>query len=400
MTLKDIAVNNLRRRKGKTILLLITFLLVVGTTVALNAVSMGIRKELAKKLDSYGANIVVSAKSEHLALSYGGLSVSGVTYKVQKLNSSLPERLKQSFRPEDINTIAPKVIGSVDGQKQKYLLVGVDFPTELKMKSWWKIKGTEPSDSEVVIGTGVAMREKVGPGDKMRLDGQDFTVSGILEETGGSEDKLVFSTINLARKLTGQPDSFTIIEINAKKPDVVAAEMAKLLPEAQVTPVTQLVQGAVESSQTFARFAISVSVLLALVGTMVVVITLASNVNDRTREFGIFRAIGFRQRHILKILFTEVLLISLVGGIGGYLLGIMAPVILGPIIQNTSVAQQGVAQALQTTAVAKQQVIGFSWYPSLGAIAVLGACVIGLIAIAYPAWRAIKLDPSEALRFI
>ena len=400
MTLRDIAVNNLRRRKGKTLFLVVTFLIVVATTVALNAVSLGIRKELDKKLDSYGANIVITAKSERLALSYGGLSVSGVTYNVQKLSTSVLERLRQSVPPEGISVIAPKVIGSVEGQKQKYLLVGVDFPTELKMKSWWKIRGREPSGNEIVIGSSVTMREKVGPDNKMVLNGQDFTVSGVLEETGGSEDKLIFSTIDLARKLTGQPDSFTIIEINAKNPEAAAAGMAKILPEAQVTPVTQLVQGAVESSKTFSRFAFSVSVLLALVGTMVVVITLASNVNDRTREFGIFRAIGFRQSHILRILFTEVLFISLTGGISGYLLGILAPTALGPIVQKTSVAQQGVAQALQTAAVAKQQVIGFSWYPALGVAAILGACVIGLVAIAYPAWRAAKLDPSEALRFI
>ena len=75
MKLRDIAINNLRRRRGKTIFLFITFLVVVGTTVSLNAISSGLRQEMNNKLSSYGANIIISPKSEHLALSYGGLSV-------------------------------------------------------------------------------------------------------------------------------------------------------------------------------------------------------------------------------------------------------------------------------------------------------------------------------------
>lgn len=399
MKLKDIAVNNLRRRIGRTIFLCITFLVVVGTTVALNAVSLGMRQELAKKLDSYGANIVVNAKSEHLTLSYGGLSVSGVSYNVQKLSSSVPDRLKKISNPADINYIAPLVIGSVTGNKQKYLLAGIDFAAEMKMKGWWKLLGSRPGPNEVVLGSSLAMRDKIGPGDEIHLNGKDYRISGVLNQTGGTEDKLVFSNIELARQLTGLKDSYTMIEVNAKNPETVAAEMAKLVPEAQVTPVTQLVQGAVQSASTFTRFAFSVTVLLALVGALVVIVTLAGNVTDRTREFGILRAIGFRQRHILTILLTEILAVSIVGGIGGYLLGISAPVAFSPLIQNASLGQQGIAQTAQAAAGASQP-ITFAWYPALGIISILAACLIGIVAIAYPAYRAIKLDPSEALRYI
>jgi putative ABC transport system permease protein len=109
-------------------------------------------------------------------------------------------------------------------------------------------------------------------------------------------------------------------------------------------------------------------------------VTLAGNINDRSRELGIFRAIGFRQKHVLRILVAEVLVVSTVGGLVGYLLGISVPTLLGSVITG--------------------QRLVFSWYPLLGAGAIISASVIGLVAIAYPAWRIVKLDPSEALRFI
>ncbi len=398
MKLQNIALSNLRRRKGRTMFLLLTFLVVVGTSVTLNAISLGLKQDLDAKLSSLGANIVISAKSEHLALSYGGLSVPGVTYDVQKLSASALDKLKQVSRPEDITAIAPAVIGAASGDKRKYVLAGVDFPAELKMKTWWKVDGSLPQGDEAVIGSGLAVRDKIGPGDSLRLNGKSVKISGVLEQTGGSEDMVVFSPIELVRRLTGLKDSFTLIEVNAKDPENMAAELAKLLPGAKVTPVTQLVEGATESVNRFTRFALMVSILLAVVGTMVVVVTLSGNVNDRTRELGIFRAIGFRQRHILSILFTEVLLISVTGGLGGYLLGITAPVVFGPLLAQSTVVQSGLAAAQGRAAAG--QAMGFAWYPWLGLGSVLTACIVGLLAITYPAWRAVKLDPAEALRFI
>jgi putative ABC transport system permease protein len=380
MNLNDIAINNLRRRKGKTMFLLITFLIVVGTTVALNAISFGLKQQMDKKLSSYGANIVLSPKSEHLALSYGGLSIPGITYSVQPLNADVLDRLKQIKTTAEITGVAPKIIGSVAGQKQRYLIVGVDFKAEQAMKASWKVQGGIPGPGEAVIGSRLAMRDKIGPGDTLVLGGQEVKISGVLEDTGSSSDLAVFTDFELARKLTGMGQTFNLIEVNAKNPETTVKEIFSAVPEAKVALVSQLVQGTAESTGRFESFSLYVTILMGFIGTLVVMVTLAGNINDRSRELGIFRAIGFRQKHVLRILITEVLIVSFVGGFAGYLLGVTIPQLLGTLVTG--------------------QKLAFAWYPALGFGAIIAAGSIGLAAIAYPAWRIIKLDPTEALRFI
>ncbi len=380
MKLRDIAINNLRRRKGKTALTLLTFLLVVGTTVTINTISSGLNDAVQKQLSAYGANIVISPRTEHLALSYGGLSIPGVTYNVQLLDSTILEKLTGLSDSGEINGIAPKVIGSVSGGAQKYLLVGVDFAAESKMKTSFKIQGTVPGPEQVVIGSRLSARDRIKAGDKLLLGGRPVTISEVLQESGSSSDLAVYTNIGLARQLTGLGNTFNLVEVSAKNPQVTAPAIARLLPGAKVALVSQLVQGSAESIGRFKTFAVYITILMALTGTLVVAVTLAGNINDRTRELGIFRAIGFRQKHVLGILLTEVLLVSTAGGLGGYLLGITAPLLIGRAITG--------------------QNLSFAWNPLLGIGAVVFACFIGVTAIAYSAWRALRLDPAEALRFI
>lgn len=117
-----------------------TFVLVIGITVALNTLAKSMHDDLQKILTQYGANVIITPKSEHFTLSYGGLSVPGVNYEVKQLNYDSLARIKNN--PDlAISGIAPKIIGSVTGAKKRYLIIGVDFPNELKMKPWWQIKG-------------------------------------------------------------------------------------------------------------------------------------------------------------------------------------------------------------------------------------------------------------------
>jgi len=378
MTLTDIAIQNLRRRKAKTAFLLLTFILVVGITVTLNTLAKSMQNDLQKSLTQYGANVVITPKSEHFTLSYGGLAVPGVEYEIKHLNHDVLTTIKNS-QDLMISEIAPKIIGSAAGANKRYLIIGVDFPSELKIKPWWHIKGLQPGDGEVIIGSDVARQENLVVGSPLELNHQNYLVVGLMEETGGSEDKGVFTNFTTSRTITGL-DSWSMIELNTAQPDKTAARLSGLLPDAKVAEISQLVQGTKESVDRFSSFSLIASTLLGVMGVLIVFVTTMGNINDRVAEIGIFRAIGFRRRHILSILIREITLVSLAGGILGYLLGEISPTLLGPI--------------------AFQKAVSFQVHPLMALVAVSVSVLIGIVSIVFPARRAVQLNPSEALSYI
>jgi len=101
-------------------------------------------------------------------------------------------------------------------------------------------------------------------------------------------------------------------------------------------------------------------------------------VNERTREIGIFRAIGFRQGHIMQIILLEAMLVGIVGGVFGFAGG------------------SGIAWAVMPLVIENGRFAGVNL--ALGLASVVLSVALSLAASLYPARKASRLDPSEALR--
>lgn len=377
MTLTDIAIQNLRRRKGRTLFLLLTFILVSGLTVTLNTLAKSMQDDLQKRLTQYGANVVITPQSEHLTLSYGGLSVPGVDYEIKYLDVDSITKLNNPDLM--LNGIAPKIIGSAAGESNRYLIIGVDFPSEMKMKPWWSIKGRLPNDQEVIIGSDLAQKENLEIGNTFQLNHQKYPIVGVMGETGGSEDNSVFTNFETARSITGI-NSWSMIELNTAQPTNARQLLSELLPEAKVVEISQLVEGAKESVDRFSGFSLVTTILLGLSGILIIVVTITSNINDRTTEIGIFRAIGFRRHHILSILIREISLVSFGGGVLGCLIGNSLSALLAPILFEKS--------------------LGLTFYPFIALTAVSASVIIGVASTLLAARGALQLDPLEALSSI
>ncbi len=379
MTLTTIALQNLRRRKGRTAFLLFTFVLVSAIIVCLQALAVNLQADLQKSLTQYGANVIITPRSEHLALSYGGLAVPGLSYEIKTLDNSVLDIVTRNSG-SGIQTRAPKVIGKINFQDKSLLVVGVDFASELKMKPWWKINGKQPQAREIVAGATVAKQNSLAAGSTMNLNGLSYSVAGIMQETGGSEDNVIFTDIPTARVLTENTDSWSMIELNSLRPDQTVLRLSELLPAAKVEAVSQLVQGTQESVDRFRNYALFASLILVLIGILIVAVTVTANVNNRAPEIGVFRAIGFRKEHILGLFLREILLLSLSGSIAGYVLGAIAPPLFGHLIFAKSFT--------------------FHLFPGLALLTIGASLLLASVAVAFPAWRAASLDSTEALRCI
>jgi len=420
MRLHNISLNNLRRRQGKTIFLVIGLLIGVTTVVALLALTGAMENDIGKKLDELGANILITPKSRDLALNYGGIQLSGLSLDVQPLREADLARIPSIKNNENISIVAPKLIAATRVKQKDVLLAGIVFKEELRLKKWWKIApkkipgavsetkshgkaemgemGVAGSggksafglvdsltDRELLVGATAAQHLQLDEGDAVDIQGEAFVVRGILEEMGSQDDALIFAALGRVQKTLKRPGEISLVEVaafcNTCPIEEMVAQLSGVLPGAKVTAVKQAVESRMETVRHFKRFSLGISAVVMFIGSLIVFTTMMASVNERTREIGIFRAIGFRKIHIARIILLEALVVGFLAGILGYLAGLGVSRLTLPFF----LPGQGIA-------------IPWDMTVAFGATGL--SILLGLAASIYPALRAAQLDPAESLRAI
>ncbi len=384
MRLKDISINNLRRRKGKVFFLILGLTIGITTVVTLISVTRMMNEDISRKLDEFGANILIIPRSDDLSLSYGGMNIGGVSIDAQTLKDFDVPKIRQIEVRENVSTVSPKLIGVTEIEGKKVPLMGIRFEEELKLKKWWKIHGVEPKTrDEVLLGNEVAVRLFKSTGDHLTVNGKPMKVTGVLDETGSQDDFLIFSDLTFAQETMRKPGALSLIEVaafcNTCPIEEIVRQISEKLPHAKVTAIKQTLQTKMEALDHFKKFSVGISVIVLLIGSLIVFTNMMASVNERKREIGIFRAIGFRKLHVVRIIFLEALIVGLIAGIVGYALGLGVSYIIGPMITGVKGGSLFIDPLL-----------------ALGAIFL--SSLIGILSSAYPAIHASKMDPTTALR--
>lgn len=384
MRLKDISMSNLRRRKGKVFFLVLGLTIGITTVVTLISVTRMMNEDISRKLDEFGANILIIPRSDDLSLSYGGMNIGGVSIDAQTLKDSDVPKIRQIAVWENISTVSPKLIGVVETEGRKVPLMGVRFEEELRLKKWWKIHGGEPKTrDEVLLGNEVAVRLFKSSGDTLSINGKVVKIAGVLDETGSQDDFVIFSDLIFVQEAMKRSGALSLIEVaafcNTCPIEEIVRQISEKLPHAKVTAIKQTLQTKMEALDHFKKFSVGISIIVLLIGSLIVFTNMMASVNERKREIGIFRAIGFRKSHVVRIIFLEALIVGLIAGIVGYALGLGVSHIIGPMITGVK---------------------GGSLFidPLLGLGAILLSSLIGILSSAYPAIHASKMDPTTALR--
>jgi len=300
MKLRDISINNLRRRKGKVFFLTLGLTIGITTVVTLVSVTRTMNEDISRKLDEFGANILIIPRSDDLSLSYGGMSIGGVAVDSQPLKESDIPKIREINVRENISTISPKLIGMVEIAGKKVPLMGAVFQEEVRLKKWWKIHGKVPKNVvEVLLGNEVAVRLFKSPGDVLSINGSTVRVSGILDETGSQDDFLIMGDLGFVQKALKKPGDLSLIEVsafcNTCPIEEIVRQVSQKLPHAKVTAIKQTLQTKMEALDHFQKFSMGISIIVLLIGSLIVFTNMMASVNERKREIGIFRAMGFRK---------------------------------------------------------------------------------------------------------
>jgi putative ABC transport system permease protein len=383
MKIRDIALKNLMRRKGKAGFILAGLAIGVATVVAVNGYVDAMTRSIQEKMEKYGANILIVPKTDSLSLNYGGISLGGVSFEMKEIRQDALEKINGIKNARNIAAMGPMVLGAVSLRNRRILLAGVDFKALGVLKPWWKVRGAMPKPGQILIGAEVARLTGLEKGEAAVIGGYPMTVSGVVQATGSQDDQLIFTGIETAQAMLGKPGRVSLVEVAALCNDCPVDEMvdqiSAAMPEAKVMAIQSVVRGRMETLAQFKRFSLGVSIVIAMVGGLVVLVTLMGSVRERRREIGIFRAIGFRRGHVMQIVFLEAGIVSIIAGIIGYGLGIAAASIGVRLLGGEHAGR-----------------VFFD--PILAGAAIAAALAIGLLASAYPAVMASRLDPNDALK--
>ena len=258
----------------------------------------------------------------------------------------------------------------------------------------------EADADEVVVGSQVARTHAVDVGSLLRIRGRDFTVVGILDVTLSGPDSFVFMAFPLAQRLLVDsepvlrraalvPGSGVLPVATAaavfweagRDPEDVARDIRSRLPDVTVVTPT-MARAQIDGALAFLRALVLGGGIIALVvAVLAVANTMVTAVVERRREIGLRRVVGATRRQVVRLLMLEAAVLGLAGGALGTLVGTVTVIGLNELTERVG------ASAFLVT-------------PRLIVLALLLPGVLAALAGTWPARRAVRLTPTEALRYV
>jgi putative ABC transport system permease protein len=403
------ALQTLRSNKLRSALTVVGVIIGVWTVMAIASIISGIDMAVKKEVESFGTRSIFLYKMDI------GPRTSEPTRE---------ERMRPPLTFEDSRAIAEltavevavpflNVTANRWGQK---ILVGRKGKTSAAVRLQGTLPDFERAGTEVitvgrfftkyendtnrkvcVVGSSVA--DNFFPygspvGDTLEIGGEEFLVVGTLqkrEQFGGGEgsndvNNVIYMPFEVAHKLKPEADDLFILAIaHAGRLDEAKDQIEDLLRQRRQVPLGKPNNFGIETAdsivQTFrsimagvALAMIAISSVGLMVGGIGVMNIMLVSVTERTREIGVRKAIGARKRDILIQFLIEAMTLTGFGGLMGLLIGWGGTLIVGLFLP--------------------------SYVPLWAPIAGVGASVaIGLVFGLWPAWKAARLDPIEALRY-
>ena len=408
-----IALKSLSANKLRSALTMLGIIIGVAAVIGLMSIGRGVETSITSTLEGLGTNAIYVIPSTPGATGFGGLTGSTPTLSVDDA-----EALADPSRVRSVAAVAP--VGSsyadvVAGNESVTTTITGSTPAYMGASGYSLASGQFISDrnvshrdSVVVLGDKTAtdlFGEDDPVGQRVKIKGRRFTVIGVLEAKGGammgiSQDELVLVPITTyhtrlftQRTSSGEDAVQTIIVqvASAEAIDGAIRDIEDILRQRhrlaaddeddfavisqeeilssvqQITGVMTLLLGAIAG----------ISLLVGGIGIMNIMLV---SVTERTREIGIRKAIGAKRRDILSQFLLEAAVISLVGsGIG-----IIAGWVIARLFSGFNIGGGAV------TTVVSLDIIG---------LAISVSIFIGLVSGIYPALRAARLNPIDALHY-
>lgn len=396
----------LRTNRMRTALSILGIIIGIASVITLMTLGQASQQSTIERIQSLGSNLLIinpgashSGSFSFLRGSFGGgttltyadaiaLEESDRVTTINNVTTDYSDRAQISFGRNNSNT-------SVIGISENYfkirnieLTLGEEI-TENYIRSNLKVAILGPTLAQELFGNGVNPL-----GQDIRINGTSFKVIGVIKEKGEmgrmNFDEGVFIPLTTAQKALFGVNYVSSIYVEAKSADLMDAAENQIgfflldrhrlkTPEnADFTISSQgdILETVSEVTQTFTTLLSGIAAISLIVGGIGIMNIMLVTVTERTREIGIRKALGAKRKTIITQFLMEAIILTISGGVIGVLLGISLSYILINVMSLP-------------------HVIAFH---AIG-LAVAVSCVIGILFGWYPARKASRLQPIEALRY-
>ncbi len=359
------AAQGLWQRKARTTLTLGAIGLTVGAIMALDGIAAGF-SGLLEDLAG-GAEIIIRE---------AGVSDTGY--------SALDERVgEQIAAMPEVENVAGLAVTAITMPETGFFVILGRNPREAAMRNYHIVEGQAISTNhQIMLGRQVAEALNRDVGDTITLSGTRFRIVGIYTSSSSWEEIGGVVTLRDAQAFSGRPRKVTLYQVwlrDSRQAEEMVARINARFPEAHAALAGEFAEQMPDMQSSRAMIN-GISIMAVLVGGFGLMNTMLMAVLERTREIGVLRALGWRARAVLGLILRESVLLGVLGAIVGILVAFGLAGLLGAIpLWGTMLVPL------------------WSWQVFARAISV--ALGLGIVGGLYPAFRATRLQPVEALRY-
>lgn len=378
------------RQSRKMLMVALTIALGVSLTTAMLNVMLDVGDKVNKELKAYGANITVTPRAASILKDVYGIE-SKVGGKTEYLNENDLGKLKTIFWTNNIVAFAPYLETQVriNQTETAVPLVGTWFNYHLnlptgeavdtgiqELKSWWSVEGAWVQDSDMqmaMVGKSLAQKLGLKVGDRFVCTptengtGETLQVMGIfsagaqeenqvvvplalvqrMQKLEGKIDKIEVSAITtpeneLARRAAHDPKDLSLKEWETWYCTAYVSSIAYQIEEAIQNSIAKPVRQVAESEGTILQktelLMLLITALSLLSSALGISNLLSASIMERSREFGLLKALGATNRAVVLLTLTEIMITAFIGGFFGYFLGLGFARIIGESVFGSAVA--------------------------------------------------------------
>jgi putative ABC transport system permease protein len=365
-----LAIKNLSRRALRTALSVLGVAVGVGSIIAFTAMGEGFKASIDRYGRDSGADLVL-VEDRAGDPAFGRI---------------LAEELDAMRAIPEVRAVAASLVmpASLPGRAAPFLVLGRDVGDELLAgyRSPALRGRLLQGPGEIMLGEIAAEELGLEVGDRLDLFGRALEVVGVYRTGVRWENGGAVVDARLLREQLTMPERSAMVAFVYLRDDetlpMTTLQLQAGYPKLRVLPTAFLASGFEQLAYVDA-FIWVISLAALIVGAIGVLNTMLMNVSERVREIGTLRAFGWPKAMVMRLILGEGLVTSVLGGIAGSLLGVVAAELLMEMVP------QGILEPV------------YGWRTFGRGIAV--AILLGLLGALYPAWRASRLAPAEALRY-